>query len=226
MAGGFARAGDAEVMTDAQRMTLMADWWPKACRAQGWKEKDRALRLRVLGEAVKRRIDSATELDTREDIDAVKAHLGYLADNVKSTRETIYPEEGRARRLRVTIQGQLKCLGLYHPDPAGYLAEIIKDKFKRGSRAEPLTLEDLTASPRHFTDRAGKIREIPSALDQVMMTLGRAIQAKRSAAGHTVHDMLTGAGLACTCRICSPRPPVRVEMPATPEEVFQERKPF
>lgn len=208
-------------MTDPQRIKLMSDWWPKACRAQGWQSGDRALRLRVLGEAVKRRIESATELDTREDIDAVKAHLGMLADHVAAAIETDHPEEGRARRLRVAIRGQLKCLGLYHPDPAGYLTEIIRDKFKRGSRAEPLTIDDLTASPRHFTDRAGKIREIPSALDQVVMTLGRAIQQKRKAADHSVHDMLTRSGLACHCKACTQGPEPEVQSADLAEVDYQ-----
>jgi len=39
-------------MTDKQRITLMADWWPNAARTQGWKPTDRTKRMQVLSLAV------------------------------------------------------------------------------------------------------------------------------------------------------------------------------
>ncbi len=190
-------------MTTPQRITLMADWWPKACRAQGWKQSDRALRLRVLSEAVKRPLASASELNNVDDVTAVKAHLRMLADDVAKTIETDHPEIGRARVLRVAIGDQLKCLGLYHPNPAGFLAEIIKDKFKHGSRVEPLTLDDLHAVPFTVTNcTTGRKFVIEGQLGQVQLTLARAIQAKRTEAGHSLHEMKIRAGVECTCAKC------------------------
>lgn len=39
-------------MTSNQRTAIMADWWPAACRVQGWNSNDRDLRLRVLSLAL------------------------------------------------------------------------------------------------------------------------------------------------------------------------------
>lgn len=214
-------------MTGPQRITLMADWWPKACRAQGWKSSDRALRLRVLSEAVKRPLASAGELNTREDIDAVKAHLGMLANNVDATIETDNPDIGRARRLRVKVKELGRCLAVYHPNAPGYLAEIIKDKFNHGSRVEPLHLDDLSAEPKRFTDRkTGKLREIPSQLDQVVMKMSGAVQKYRSESGDSLHEMKIKAGVHCSCSICEPRRPMLSEIPAMPQEEKKAECPF
>ena len=85
-------------MTDKQRITLMADWWPRACQNQGWDDGVRALRLEVLSEAVGRPLGSASELDSGRDIDRVKAHLGWLSDDVGRTREKGDDEPGDRRR--------------------------------------------------------------------------------------------------------------------------------
>lgn len=211
-------------MTKSQRITLMADWWPAACRTQGWNVNDRQRRMDELSRAVGRPLASANELNSTSDVDAVKAHLGMLADNVAATIETDHPEQGRARRLRITIREQLKCLGIYlssevgrvtpcAPSPAEqYLAEIIKDKFKHGSRAMPLTIDDLNADPITARNRFGGESNIPSQLDQVIMTLARSIQAKRKAAGHSIHEMKKAAGVPCHCSACT-RPP-RTALPA------------
>lgn len=216
-------------MTTPQRITLMADWWPRAAKAQGWNPSDRVKRMEVLSAAVKRTLGSASELNSREDIDAVKAHLGMLADNVQMTIESDRPEIGRARRLRSAIGEQLKCLAVYHADTGAWLASVIQDKFKHGSRAEPLGLSDLTAVPKYFTDRRGVLRESPSQLDQVMMTLAGAIQTKRKASGDSVHDMKIKAGVACVCKRCEmegvergPSPVARVEQP----QMEHEEQPF
>lgn len=199
-------------MTDHQRITLMADWWPKACTAQGWNKSDRARRMAALSEAVGRTITSANQLNTTTDVDKVKAHLGMLADDLKSTIETDNEELGEGRRLRKVIRDQLKCLELYlQPDSAlrtphsalaeKYLAELIRDKFKHASRANPLTLEDLDADVIQIT-RNGVRREIPSQLNQIVMTLQRNLQTKRKAADDTIHDMKTRAAVYCNCAQC------------------------
>lgn len=172
-------------MTSAQRIHLMADLWPRACRCQGWPSADRALRLRVLSEAVGREIHSASELDATGDYDAVKAHLGMLADNLKATIETDHPEQGRARRLRAVIRRQLADLGQFGGDPHALLAKLILDKFGGG-----YDLDDLTADPIIRTDRVGQLRESASQLDQMMFTLARIISSKRKAAKAAAADRL------------------------------------
>jgi len=239
-------------MTDNQRINLMANLWPKACRAQGWNSGDRAKRMEVLSAAVGRPLASASQLNNTTDYDAVKRHLGFLADNLAATVETIKPEQGRARRLRATIREQLRCLNVYLTNDAErlltssptkadkYLAEIIRDKFKHASRAQPLTLDDLTDESDIGTTRAGVTYPKPSQLEQVMMALARAIQAKRKAAGDTIHDMKLKAGVYCDCKACcrvravvvhvqhgtNPLPPGAVANPQPEEMPDPENEPF
>lgn len=164
-------------MTEPQRIHLMAELWPRACQAQGWRAGERALRLRVLGEAVGRSLASASELNSTDDYDAVKAHLGMLCDNVAATVETDHPELGRARRLRVVIRCQLADLGAYHENPQALLAKLIRDKFGSG-----WSLDELTSDPIIGMDRAGGVIERASQLDQVMFTLARILTTKRKTA--------------------------------------------
>jgi hypothetical protein len=170
-------------MTAAQRIHLMAELWPRACAAQGWRAGDRELRLRVLGEAVGRTLASASELDSTGDFDAVKAHLGFLAADLAATKETLAPEEGRARRLRAVIRRQLHELAGFGGDPQALLVRILADKFAHGACDLAPALEDLTAAPTFRTDlRTGRAREGASQLDQVVFTLARILSAKRRAA--------------------------------------------
>ena len=219
-------------MTKQQRIALQSNWWPAACRAQGWKVGDRDLRLRVCSWAVtlenptwlelleainsdrtpERQLTSTNDLNNKEDVDRVKACLGMLADNTQATGEVGHPEIGRARRLRDIIRDQIKCIGIYQTRPAAYVAEIVNDKFNRAKRMETLTIQDLTDDPIILRDG----REIPSQLDQLVMTLGGCLNGSgkgkarlgfRVAAGHTLHEMKTLAGVRCDCRECGGRIP-------------------
>lgn len=180
----------------------MADWWPKACAAQSWKSSDRALRMRVLSEAVKREITSANDLNSREDIDAVKAHLGMLADQVAETMETDHPEIGQARRVLANIQDfYLPCLAVYLEPPTldharNYALAIVKDKVKRGPGVLPLALANLS----------------PQNLEHLQMTLARTIQTKRKKSGDSLHTMKIKAKVKCTCAQCEPRKRMMIVM--------------
>jgi hypothetical protein len=173
------RAGDQRrLMTSSQRVHLMADLWPSACRCQGWAAKDRALRLQVLSEAVGRALSSANDLDSTGDYDRVKAHLGMLSDNVAATIETDHPQLGRARRLRAAIRRYLRDPRPFHPNPDDLLSKLIRDKFGRR-----VALDDLTADPVMRTDRrTGELLERTSELDQLVFTLSRILSTKRKEA--------------------------------------------
>jgi hypothetical protein len=175
-------------MTKSQRITLMAEWWPAACAAQGWTD-TREKRLEVLSAAVGRSLQTANDLDSTGDIDRVKAHLARLADKLGPMLKHETPGEDRAVRLRFAIGEQLRCLGVYHPAPEAYLAVILRDKFGVSD------LGSLDAAP--VVDwRSGTRREGPSELDQVVMTLARAIQSKRKASGHTIKEMKQKASMS------------------------------
>ncbi len=202
-------------MTANQRITLMVKWWPDAARAVGWNVDDRDLRLRVLSVAVslfrsdnpnrptivdimravesdeplERTIESANQLQEREDIDAVKSMLQMLADSVTGASEFGNPEIGRARRLREVINELVMCLRLYHPAPEAYLASVIRGKFNHGSRVTEKTVADLDAKQ----------------LDQLVYTMDRALRQKRKVTGDSEHDMRSRAGLPCrkSCSQCA-----------------------
>lgn len=167
-------------MTNKQRITLMADWWPRACATQKWNRNDKALRLRVLSQAVGRQIASANELNTSKDIDAVKAHLLTLADNLPAAMDT--PEQGKARRTLHLVRQLLAELEELHPEPGAYVKTLLQG-IHHGRRVEIGGIEDLGAEPRmecnsckaggHGRSRScpGFGREHRSELEQFHITL-------------------------------------------------------
>lgn len=223
-------------MTDNQRTNIMAYWWPAAARAQGWKAADRARRLRVLSVAVsfppgyfttvldarsvieggvelKRDLVSASELNSREDVDRVKALLFFLADRVQGAHEMDHPEEGTARRTREVIAEHLQCLALYPLEaPMGragaeaLMAELIADMFNKAAKINRLTLDDLSDKPQFYRRKgSSELHEGPSQLDRLVMRLSALLNGKqgyRNGAGHSLHTMRLAAGLKCDCSAC------------------------
>ncbi len=198
-------------MTNRQRIFLMAELWPAACEYRGWHSEDRELRMEVLSAAVQRPLASASEISTTDDFDRVRRHLEALAGKLKQ-------HDGRAARYREKFRRQLRCLALYVEDAAGYAKAIIRDKFHRAgtdpvgfAEADARRLAEwLSADPiARFDRRAGKLVEGPSQLEQLVMTLDErlhnAATGLRVKAGHTLHDMLTAAGLQCSCKDCARR---------------------
>ena len=216
-------------MTPRQRITLQADWWPAACRVQGWKVSDRDLRLRVcawavslenptqlsLLEAVRsdrqpaRRLDSTNDLDNGPDVDRVKASLGMLADDLRSTGEIGKPQLGAGRRKRDLIRSHLKCLALFESHPRRFLASLVNDMFNHGRPG--LTIKDLTDDPKI---KAGGF-EGPSDLQRLLMRLSQIVNDKRNANEFapayvhlkhpvplTIHEMKWEAGVECDCKPC------------------------
>lgn len=193
-------------MTPRQRITLQADWWPAACRTQGWRVNDRDLRLRVCAWAVsldnptqaelldaiagdqppRRNLKTTNDLNNRDDVDRVKACLGMLADNLKATREVGQPQFGSARRKRDLIRSHLKCLALFQQHPKRYLAKLIADMFDGGASYAPgqpaTTIKDLTDDEQIYLDRkTGKTHEGPSQLERLVMRLAQVVNDARNA---------------------------------------------
>ena len=219
-------------MTPRQRITLQADWWPAACRAQGWKTGDRNLRLRVCAWAVSldnptqlslleainsdrqpdRRLETTNDLDNKADVDRVKACLGMLADKMKETGEVGRPQIGSARRKRDVIRSQLKCLALFEAHPKRYLAALVRDMFA-SKHGPDVTIKELTDDVPPDARR-----QTPSPLDRLVMRLAQIVNDKRNqnvlapAWTHlqgteplTIHEMKLTAGVYCDCSICSRR---------------------
>lgn len=213
-------------MTTKQRIHLMAELWPNACQAQKWNRNDRELRLRVLSQAVGRPLKSASDINERDEFDAVKRHLLTLADNVSGAMRT--PAGDEARRTMTHVRELLRCLELYHDEPGIYVRTLLRG-IKRGARVEIGGVEDLGVCLRTATDGTAKISE----LEQFRRTLNARINGKtglRNQAGHSLHDMRLKAGLVCGCSICAPRGAVLVNVGSEElEEVLahsEEEEPF
>jgi hypothetical protein len=219
-------------MTNNQRIALQADWWPAACRAQGWKASDRALRLRVCSWAVSlenptqlmlldainsdrtpvRALESTSDLDNKADVDRVKACLGMLADSVKLTGEVGQPQFGSARRKRDVIRSQIKCLALFEAQPKRYVATLIQDMFAAKLGGD-VTIKELTdVSPGKFPNGG----ERPSDLNRLLMRLSQIVNDKRNqnelqpaykqlqgTQPLTIHEMKITAGVVCDCKYCT-----------------------
>lgn len=216
-------------MTKGQRIALQAEWWPAACRSQGWRVSDRLLRLRVCSWAVsldnpsqldilnalesgaepKRSLSTTTDLNSRRDMDRVKACLLMLADDVNGAGEVGHAEIGSARRKRNVIMGHVKCLKLFEAHPRRYLAALVADLFNHGRPG--LVIRDLRDEPAMRANGSAG----PSDLDRLVMRLAAVVNAKRNAnvlapawrrfqrqEPLTIHEMKVLAGAICDCRLC------------------------
>lgn len=90
-------------MTSRQRIKLMAEWWPDACTSQGWNKNDREKRIEILSQALGREITSANEIETNEDVDAVKAHLLALARPADLTAQLDQANMPRTRAIHAIL---------------------------------------------------------------------------------------------------------------------------
>lgn len=144
------------------------------------------------------------KLFTNADFDQVLAEFRAWSQPANLKGQVRQIQQPRARALRKVAE-LVACLELYHPNAEGFVNEIVRDKFVHGSVQTLPTVADLSHEPRVVTDRAGKLQERPSQLQQLIMTLGRAVNGKngyRARAGDSVHDMLLKAGLKCGCKQC------------------------
>ena len=147
-------------MTSKQRMSILLDRWPAACQAQAWDPKDRDLRLRILSEAVGRQISTMNDLDNTRDIDAIYAHLGFLASNVARTIETLpvpmvtRPAGRRPRSIPTEDTAGLRRRLLYlirkFSQPLGgepYTVALVRDKWRTTPGLN--NIEDLDSRQLH-----------------------------------------------------------------------------
>lgn len=191
-------------MTQKQRFTLLIDspkykhvsLWTRACTVNNWPRNDREFRLQKLSEAVGRQITTTSALNQTDDIDRVFAFLRAAADDLTAARELDAPEMGRARRLVNKISeaaSELAAFPLAEPMGAEGVRRLVRslcaDIANKGKslRVEIVDVEDLSAKPIEFT-RAGKLRKIPSQLDQLLITLNRMLSKhKKEAALNLIH---------------------------------------
>jgi hypothetical protein len=169
--------------------------WPAACRVRHWTRADGlpateidARRKEFLARCG---FDSLTEVDRVAGFTRVLNELLVLQGaSLSAARETVEPDRNVARVRRHLIANELiPCLGLYVADARAYLTEIMEDKtrYRKTDRpARGLQLTDLDAEE----------------LRQLQFTLAARLNAKRRAAGDSVHGMKLRAGVRCGCTRC------------------------
>lgn len=211
-------------ITFAQRTSIMKTW-SKVCKDHGWKSSDRNFRLAKFGEIIGREIASADEIDRIDECTKLMKELtAMLGVSLNAGMEADNLYINRARVLRNLILTELvPCLELYVADANAYMTEIMEDKnrwLKIDRPARGMSLMDLTAEPiKKFDPKTRAMKEFPSQLDQMVYTLssclngsGKVRAGKKSrlgfrvAAGETLHEMKTRAGVPCNCaEICQRR---------------------
>ena len=236
----------------------------QAAKIQGWNKSDRELRLKVFSLAVTfqffsvlefrealenyesirahppsnvrfRHLTTASDLNNREDVDAVKILLLMLADNLDAANEQGKTEIGAGRRRRDRLADHLKCLALFPLEKPmcadgaqAFLAEIINDKFNRARKFSKMTLDDVDDRPNFVRNEAtGKLDEKPSQMEQLLWTVNARLNGKngyRAKAKYSMHDMYLAAGLPCACKQClagkisaSPSEPIVPALNCDPE---------
>lgn len=207
-------------ITTPQRIAIMKTWG-KVCKDRGWKQSDQAFRLAKFGEIIGRPIASANEIGRIDECTKLMKELkAMLGVDLKAAEEADNLYINRARVLRNVILTELvPCLELYVEDVNAYITAIIEDKNRWWKLDRPergMTLMDLSAEPiRKFDFKTRSMKEFPSQLEQMVYTLSSCLNGSgkvrggkksrlgfRVAAGETLHEMKTRAGVACDCVAC------------------------
>lgn len=200
------------MLLSKDQVNLFWRLWAKACKAQSW---DREHGLNSAAVDARRKaflkdcgFESLTLVDQIDGFSKVKRELLKLDVQIQGAREEVQPEIERSRKARWFIEHDLvPCLALYVEDAWAYVYAVAEDKFRWWKKERPtrqLTLDDLSDDPIIRTIR-GELRESPSELEQLKMTLAGRLSGKdglRNQAGHSVHAMRTAAGLDCYCKRC------------------------
>lgn len=205
------------MISKEQRIYLMADLWPSACKQQGWQRNDDARRYALFAEVLGHFPDHARTLADgghiscndfkktrdRDDFGAVKARMLILAAADLRDEDPV-----KRTRLWIVNDRLIPCYRLYRPGAA--LAMILKERFKRIDGINGL--EDLTLKQ----------------LEHLIFTLEARINSLRSDAGHSKHEMCQAANVDCwnpgpgSCKECvSAAPFVQQSIP-----VMAENEPF
>jgi hypothetical protein len=190
--------------------------WSAACKAMNWTTKAGmnaaavdANRKELLARCG---FDSLTEVDRTDGFTKVLSEVMVLqGTSLKAAAEAEDPTLNKARVLRHQILTILvPCYEFYEPNAMEEITGIMEDK-NRWWRIDHqptrrISILDLDAKPYWRFDKKTKQRKMsPSPLEQMQWTIARRLDAKRQAAGHTVHQMKTLAKVPCDCAQCKPK---------------------
>lgn len=138
--------------------------------------------------------DCSSKVLTNRDLDLVLGAFRAISDP-----GSLGPQIRAQNQVRARLEHRLaeitQCLGVYVPDPAGYVARVASDR-RPPSPVGTLGVDDLSHEPTVVRNRiTGELVERPSELQQLVMTLWARLQAMRNAKQHTLADMYSAAGI-------------------------------
>jgi hypothetical protein len=171
-------------MTKAQTQLYFREW---AAVRKAQPDADRhELHVKALGK------DKSSKAFTNSDFDRVLqvfraiSQPGNLNAQLRQAQQVRY-------RLEHRLSETQQCLGVYVDDVAGYVAQVVADKF--GSSVTGV--DDLSHEPRLvWNEKSQEMEEKPSELLMLVMTLWDRLQALRRKRGDSLADMFQAAGIA------------------------------
>lgn len=101
-------------MTRNQRIHLMSDLWPAAAAVLGCSADDRERRLAEISQALGRPVDSASDIKSNKDFDAVKGHLLAISQSANVNAQVAIANMPRTR-LIVGIRQRAARLNYHLP---------------------------------------------------------------------------------------------------------------
>lgn len=205
------------MITKSQRITLMAELWPAACRQQGWDENDKTMRYAVFAEVLGDREPHKSNLAAgghisandflsegeRDDFGAIKRHLLLL-----SGKDLLQADPVRRRLLWIVTDRLMPCYRVYKPGAA--LETILRERFSRIKGVN--TIDDLSLTN----------------VKKLIYTLTARVNTARKAAGDTPHEMCQAAEVQCWRPPPSKCPQCQefIRQEVTAGEVPAENEPF
>ena len=210
-----------------KQLNLFWRTWGRACRTQGW---TRQKGMSVTEISQKRHdmlmslgFRSLTEVDPTSGFDRVLARTRVLADQISGALDEVDEHLGDRRRLHQKVRDQMRCLALYMPHNAvaRYVHTICAAKFEHRNGLSR-TWEELDHAPRSIGFVGNVERFKPSELMELVMTLSARLNGRRgfrAKAQHSMHEMLTSAGVPCRCSSCHIPTAAPQETPAAPAEI-------
>ena len=190
-------------MTSAQQS---AYWrlWSAACKAQGW-TRENGLDAAAIDHHRKECLaecgfESSKDIDSGAGFSRWKSLCERLSGKLVGAVHEVHQNTPADRRRWVIENEMIPCIAWYAPETTrdrllyarNYVAAIIR---------ATIGTVDLGAG-QTGTPSLTDLDE--SELTRLMATLNARLGAKRRSAGHSIHDMLTGAGCRCRCAACKP----------------------
>jgi len=157
-----------KTISKGQRITFLADWWPRICELQGWDAKDRDFRLATVGTWIGRPIKSLSQVGRLKEFDALKSECMAILKPDDIAEQMQIQEQNRKRLKHSITHLAYEICGNFARSKA-YLARILSDRFG-GRSIDSLDESELnqlrnTLNARKYSKRRRSVEPIPSNED-------------------------------------------------------------